>query len=312
MKLLTICIPTYNRSAYLISQLNFLKNEVSSFKDIIDIKVADNNSDEIHRNKAIRYHSENPFFELFLNEENLGLIGNVYYLFSLTDSKYVWFVGDDDILISGVINRIVQILNFNNSINYLFLNNNGFVNEPNNVVKRLKLGEGFGLVSKSKEYFTNIFIENGPSCMFITANVYNCAILQQIINNIKKKSIVDPLIFSFGLVDDMKVYIEKEIFVLDRYSAPSYSSQSLSIFSWEVPLSIVSLKKYGYSSVDIKKMLYSYYMNGNGNYIRMLLQSPINTKCSIIKELGFSQCYVLVKSILLNVKRIFLFLKNKI
>ena len=51
---ISICIPTYNRSDLLISQLNFWEKEISYFKDSVEIIVADNFSDKIHREKIIK------------------------------------------------------------------------------------------------------------------------------------------------------------------------------------------------------------------------------------------------------------------
>ena len=96
-KLLSICIPTYNRYYY-VSKLvdHILAFNKELFRDI-DIIVSDNSSTdetqsffvELTRKKIshLKYHR---------NDINIGATRNLEQVKNLAKSRYVWWLGDDD------------------------------------------------------------------------------------------------------------------------------------------------------------------------------------------------------------------------
>lgn len=94
---LSICIPTWNRSAELATQLVGLIPHIS---DRIEIVVVDNGSDDDTLDVVRRIASDNPQARLTLwsNEVNLGADVNYLRSLELGQGEWLWLLGDDDLI----------------------------------------------------------------------------------------------------------------------------------------------------------------------------------------------------------------------
>lgn len=297
MKLLSICLPTYNRSLFLINQLEFLQRELDGFEDLVDLYVSDNYSEISHTTKLKEYHQLNPFFDLAVQTYNKGLIGNIYELLGKVNSEYVWFVGDDDILQHGVISTLIRILTEKNDLNLIFFNHKGFVGSENNIVGHFDMLDYEGEISEGKAALIELFYANTTALMFITACVYKVSVLEQNFYRVhRQKLIEDPLLFSFVLASLGKIYLVKEVYILDRYRNASWQTESQKIFGWGVAFALSTLSTYSFSRKEIKKLIFIYYMNFRASYLRLLFLSPLSIKLRIISILRFSNIQLLYSS----------------
>lgn len=118
--LLSICIPTYNRSNYLKICLNSIMSQV----DInlpIEIIVSDNCSTD-NSLEVIDEYINNPLFRLVKQERNLGPIVNGYELISKhAMGKFCWYVGDDDYIMNGAIPCIVDLISQNKEVDFFYV-----------------------------------------------------------------------------------------------------------------------------------------------------------------------------------------------
>jgi hypothetical protein len=258
VKLLTICIPTYNRSLYVIKQLEYLKKEINGYKDYVSIIVADNHSEIEHREQLIQYHNENVFFELKLNETNLGLIGNLYYLSSISNSQYIWFVGDDDILLEGLLDKVYFILNQNENC-YIFLNHIGFRDNPDNIVMKMDLSGYNTFYTNGKPIIIDIVRKYSTITMFITANIFPLHCITELSKCQRINNMADPLLFSFYAASKYPLYIVKDVYILDKYSDISWANESRKVFSIGVPSIICELNRFGYDKDEVKCILFNYF-----------------------------------------------------
>ncbi len=122
--LLTISIPTYNRVVFLNELLSCLFDQcVSNPK--IELLVSDNDSSDetpsvvkayIDRGLAIRY---------LRNTANVGADRNFLQCFEKAQGKYVWIIGDDDVVTPGAIEKIILYLEAN-EYNLIYVNSYGF------------------------------------------------------------------------------------------------------------------------------------------------------------------------------------------
>lgn len=306
MKLLTICIPTYNRSKYLISLLDFLKSEIFPYRDLIEVRVSDNCSDESHKSETKEYYNRNPFFEITYNEENLGLIGNIYYLLKLTNSSYIWFVGDDDVLLEGVVHNVIDILSDKTNSYYIFLNNSSFKNDFQIVGSPTNLMSYSKSVKNGKKCIMDLFRMNGSVNMFISSCVFSVSTLEEFLKVDRHKLIIDPLLFSFYAATVDTVYIENEVFVLDRVSEVSWENERKAVSYWLIPIGIIELNRFNYSNSDINLLLHGYFEKYNFYYLRMILFAPIIFKKDIVCFLGFRQISLFFSSLGSNIKLLFI------
>lgn len=251
-KKLTICIPTYNRLRLLKKQIAFLKSEINQNKNLlddIDFIVCDNASEDDTDVFLKKLESENDFFKCYVNSKNLGLIGNVTKLLSLSTTDFVWFLSDDDELEKGVLNNVIDVISSNNNLNFIFLN--FFVNNKKAFIPYS------GLISNSKEVAVEIFKQSYGSLVLISSCIYK----RENLNNIKKhkffNNLHSPLLYSFYCCSIGDIYIFETPLVNFKTGNASYSGIRKNInFKFEGYIPIVeSLVDFGFSERDIYNMI---------------------------------------------------------
>jgi glycosyltransferase involved in cell wall biosynthesis len=119
---LTIAIPTFNRAFYLAILLKQLNKEIPSLLDskAIEIIISDNASDDDTQD-VVNYAIENGLeINYFRNIKNIGSDRNIAQCFNMASGNYVLIIGDDDVLIDGMLRKIIKnLINFSPSILYL-------------------------------------------------------------------------------------------------------------------------------------------------------------------------------------------------
>lgn len=110
--LLSICVPTYNRGRFLKGCLDRIIGQIQKLPDptkvelFISNNASPDNTDEIIQGAMksgvpITYNK---------NETNIGADRNFLICFKQATGKYVWLIGDDDYIVDGSIERILNIL----------------------------------------------------------------------------------------------------------------------------------------------------------------------------------------------------------
>lgn len=119
--LLTIAIPTYNRSSCLARLLESIIQQDNYCCDELEVIVCDNASvDEtatianscLEKIKNSTYH---------LNQENLGMDGNFEKCFELSNGKYLWMIGDDDLIVKGGLSKVLSIIKSRPSLDMIYV-----------------------------------------------------------------------------------------------------------------------------------------------------------------------------------------------
>lgn len=111
---LTIAIPTFNRAKRLGKALVDLCNEINlaSNKPEVEVYVSNNGSlDEtaevIEKCRKLFIESGIPFYSRAF-ESNQGFDVNVLACYAGSNSEYVWFLSDDDNIITGAVDSIIR------------------------------------------------------------------------------------------------------------------------------------------------------------------------------------------------------------
>lgn len=109
--LLSISIPTFNRSSYLSDTLEQIYSELLACVSIdIEVLVSDNASQDdtalviqsfIQKGLDIRYVQ---------NFENIGSDANIAQCFNLALGEYVLILGDDDLFVGGALKNLLNVL----------------------------------------------------------------------------------------------------------------------------------------------------------------------------------------------------------
>ncbi len=114
--LLTISIPTYNRAHYLEDCLNSINIQLDRHKelqDIVEVVISDNASTDSTKEVAEKYRDSFKNFVYIVNEKNLGFDLNIFNVVKNSSGVYCWYLADDDVLINGSIDYIIEKLQSN-------------------------------------------------------------------------------------------------------------------------------------------------------------------------------------------------------
>jgi len=108
-KLLSICIPTYNRAKFLERLLKQIVDETSGLEACVEIVVSDNCSDD-NTAQVLRKFSSKANLRYARNKANFRYDVNVVKCLSLARGKFCWLMGDDDLFVGGQIRKMVSVL----------------------------------------------------------------------------------------------------------------------------------------------------------------------------------------------------------
>jgi abequosyltransferase len=107
---LSIAIPTYNRAVFLRELLDELLPQLSPGLPV-EVIISDNCSTD-ETEATVRSFVERGLRVRYLrNDGNIGADANILQCFESASGRYVWVVGDDDILIDKTISKVLHLLN---------------------------------------------------------------------------------------------------------------------------------------------------------------------------------------------------------
>lgn len=120
---LSIGIPTYSRARLLDVCLASTLPQIEPFAKHVECVVSDNASSDHTARLLTRYRQQFPFLKVSTNSSNLGIIGNITRTAcELCSGQYVMILGDDDVMPTGAVKRIMQILMMHQGLDLLSLN----------------------------------------------------------------------------------------------------------------------------------------------------------------------------------------------
>jgi abequosyltransferase len=109
-KLLTIAIPTYNRSYYLDLCLSQLCKQLPGHEYEVELIVSNNDSPDDTEEVVKSFISRGYDIKYNRNEQNLGSNGNFIQCLKMTTGKYLLLWGDDDVFLDGSLKKILDVL----------------------------------------------------------------------------------------------------------------------------------------------------------------------------------------------------------
>ncbi|WP_316796884.1 glycosyltransferase family 2 protein [Pedobacter agri] len=118
-KILSICIPTFNRAEYLKSCLLSIFYQINGV-DSIEVVVSDNHSND-DTISILESFSHVPNFRYFSNSENLGMSKNIISLISRAEGEFCWLIGDDDFILNGALEALINKIKENPSIDFFYV-----------------------------------------------------------------------------------------------------------------------------------------------------------------------------------------------
>lgn len=126
--LLSICIPTYNRSEDLIKNLQILENQIlnNRLERKVDIIVSDNNSTDDTKAKLLAFAEKTHVnITTLFQKKNTGAEINQLIVGEASNSSFILLLGDDDYLDGRYLPNVIKALEENSNLKCIIPNYNG-------------------------------------------------------------------------------------------------------------------------------------------------------------------------------------------
>jgi abequosyltransferase len=108
--LLSICIPTYNRSGILKGSLERIYSQTHNKKLPIEILISDNCSTDKTKDVISDFIERGMDIRYIRNDTNIGMDRNFYQCYRSARGFYIVVIGDDDYLIDGKLEKLLSYL----------------------------------------------------------------------------------------------------------------------------------------------------------------------------------------------------------
>jgi glycosyltransferase involved in cell wall biosynthesis len=109
---LAVVISTFNRAAFVERNVDWVLRQIdSSGLPVVCIVVDNASTDDTHERLA--RHFGHPAFRYVCNPSNVGMLGNLRVCSALDSAKHVWLIGDDDFILPGALQRVVETVRAN-------------------------------------------------------------------------------------------------------------------------------------------------------------------------------------------------------
>jgi glycosyltransferase involved in cell wall biosynthesis len=169
---LSIVVPTYKRTDYLIQTLKSIKRQKNSYKFNYEVIVVSNDSNFSIENISSVLKGTN--FKVYRNKKNLGMVGNMNRCAVLANGKYIAYVQDDDLLLDDYLENIVDLINSNklDNIDCLIPNRYYYYDQSD---KTSIFGEQAYKKEKKKELLKKMISIGKPCMEFQKVTTLDCA-----------------------------------------------------------------------------------------------------------------------------------------
>ncbi|MFH0818073.1 MAG: glycosyltransferase family 2 protein [Candidatus Micrarchaeota archaeon] len=123
-KLLSICIPTYTRKEKLVRLLENIAKEARGLEGEVEACVSDNGSQDGTQEYLEAARGKTKLkTNFYLSKTNDGFDLNVLRVLGLGEGKFLWLMGDDDLIAEGALRKLLEFLKElkNDSIKVIYL-----------------------------------------------------------------------------------------------------------------------------------------------------------------------------------------------
>ena len=170
MAILSICVPTYNRSKYLSNLLKNFHDLTKKIGDDIEFCISDNGSTD-NTKDVIENYSFLKNLKTHFHESNMGSAFNLVYAAGMSSSVWTLVIGDDDLILEDGILNLLSFLSSNEAsrLSYILLN-------TKIIGGRLFNFKG-GRISSNE--IKNIFVKNFDDFGFLGSHLMSRKVVQQ-------------------------------------------------------------------------------------------------------------------------------------
>lgn len=118
---LDLLISTYNRGPFVAENVRWLLPQVEALNGKVRLLVVDNASTDDTQARLSSFAGA-PHFRIVRNAVNTGMLGNLHVCSTLTRARHTWIVGDDDFIAPGMLATVVDALENDPGLPFIFIN----------------------------------------------------------------------------------------------------------------------------------------------------------------------------------------------
>jgi len=227
--LLSICIPTYNRSSLLKGLIENIFSEFDTFGDAADVQVvivdgnSEDNTQEIVDNFNI--HGKIKYFRRVKKE---GIDKDILKCVELADSKYCWLFSDDDRLTPGAINHLLRILRNEKDLTGCFCNRIPYDSNMRKMVAEINNWPG-KIIDKDRIFISKAkcFEFIGMDFGFISSQVVKKSKWLEVVDNIDIRNLTNSYYLMVHVIAKMMDNKFRWLYVSDPLVKQRTSNDSL-------------------------------------------------------------------------------------
>jgi abequosyltransferase len=139
-KMLSICIPTYNREIFLSETIESILNQVyqlpPDYRDNIELCISDNSSSDSTSKLVESYQKHSSIHIIYhKNDINIGPDANFLKVVSLSTAEFAWLLGSDDKIEQGGIKFIYEYIKSHTDVDIFVLNTNRYAPDGRTLTK---------------------------------------------------------------------------------------------------------------------------------------------------------------------------------
>lgn len=186
---LSICIPTYNRGAFLEKNLNRLARQIreNNMCNEVEINVSNNGSTD---NTSLILSSfgkcnTDICYQYRENHQNMGPDINYIQTMEMSNGEYSILLGDDDFLIDNGIERVLALISEHNDVDIFISNRDEYSDEERYIGRKLFVRDDiedttFDFSNKTElGYYLYLCKDVGACLTFISSVIYKTSILKE-------------------------------------------------------------------------------------------------------------------------------------
>lgn len=229
--LLTVAIPTYNRSAFLDWTLRILKSYIDKGL-YFNVLVSDNHSTDNTEDVVRKWQVLMPNLSYYCQSENKMAARNFLKCWQLFNTKYCWLLGDTRMITYREMKFLLSELSNNHCCDAFILNSNA----------RLKIP------SKLYSDINNLLEEQG----WHITNMASCIITKDFVNHNNAMRYLNTNFVQVG------IFIE-HLCSLDKFSVKYMGNSDIFVNEYQIP-GIVKLNGGGWRNQEIRVFARNWYM----------------------------------------------------
>ena len=172
-RVLSICMPTYKRRKKLQKAYSTIVKQIKECcaEEIVEYIISVNPAGD-GTEKWLSEQDKEKFVSVNINRENIGADNNIALVLTKATGKYVWLVGDDDILLDGSVQKVLRLIQQYPNLAWIYMNYGYEDRQAKNIEPMYLIKKIEGYYENGRQAMLSNFKYLDGGILFTTANIY--------------------------------------------------------------------------------------------------------------------------------------------